>query len=217
MGKTYLERVEDFVEAHYEEPCVYNDGNIEYIGNPRLAYVYDRLKNDPDSYSFLSAEKRQHIIDNCEKFLYDRSEISGVRKRFYESKYDNFRKLGLNPDEAVMQTNSFFNRPILSFGRDKSNNSNSNKNYKGGDSMAFFKTNRVEMRAHYNAVARGEKEVKADSKYTEAEQRAFARGAASILNADARMYAYSKATPEERIAYRRQRNEKKKAYEASKK
>ena len=41
---------------------------------------------------------------------------------------------------------------------------------------------------HYTDVAKGEKEVKADSKYTEAEKRAYARGQRDARNESRRLF-----------------------------
>ncbi len=49
-----------------------------------------------------------------------------------------------------------------------------------------------ERRAHYNAVAYGNAAVKADSKYSESEQRAYAKGQADARNEQAKVYVLGK-------------------------
>ena len=58
---------------------------------------------------------------------------------------------------------------------------------------------------HYSSVAKGQKEIKANSKYSEAEQRSYARGQMDARNESKRLFAFSKATPEQRAAYKEQR------------
>ena len=62
-----------------------------------------------------------------------------------------------------------------------------------------------EKRSHYNAVAKGEKKVKADSKFSKKEQIAYARGQADARNEEARVYAFNHSTNEQRKAYAEQR------------
>lgn len=59
-----------------------------------------------------------------------------------------------------------------------------------------------EKREHYTAVAKGEKAVKADSKYSEAEQRAYARGQRDARNEAARVWKSQNSTAEEKQAYK---------------
>ncbi len=65
---------------------------------------------------------------------------------------------------------------------------------------------------HYTAVAKGQKQVKANSKYSEAEQRAYARGQMDARNQSKRLFAFSNATPEQRQAYKAQRKARKKDF-----
>jgi hypothetical protein len=69
-----------------------------------------------------------------------------------------------------------------------------------------------EKRVHYSAVAAGEKPVKEGSKFSEAEQRAYARGQRDARNESARITAYKNSTELERAAYAAARLERKAAY-----
>ncbi len=73
-----------------------------------------------------------------------------------------------------------------------------------------------EKRAHYTAVASGKKPVKATSKFTEAEQRAYARGQRDALNESARITKWKNSTPEERAAYKERKRQERAAYKAQK-
>ena len=87
--------------------------------------------------------------------------------------------------------------------------------FKGkGKNMPIF--TQKEKRKHYTAVANGEKPVKATSKFTEAEQRAYARGQRDALNESARITAYKNSTDEERAAYKEKRRQEREAYKAQK-
>lgn len=55
---------------------------------------------------------------------------------------------------------------------------------------------------HYTAVAKGEKAVKADSKYSEAEQRAYARGQRDARNESQRVWKSKNSTDKEKQAYK---------------
>lgn len=73
-----------------------------------------------------------------------------------------------------------------------------------------------EKRKHYTAVANGSKPTKASSKYSDAEQRAYARGQRDALNENARIYKYKNSTPDERAAYKAQKRQEREAYKAQK-
>lgn len=73
-----------------------------------------------------------------------------------------------------------------------------------------------EKRKHYTAVANGTKPTKANSKFSEAEQRAYARGQRDALNESARITKYKNSTPEERAAYKAQKRIEREAYKAQK-
>ena len=70
---------------------------------------------------------------------------------------------------------------------------------------------------HYTQIANGTKKVKDTSKYSEAEQIAYARGQRDARNEQRRIYAYNNATPLEREAYKNKRKEEKLKYKANKK
>ena len=70
---------------------------------------------------------------------------------------------------------------------------------------------------HYTKIANGQKKVKGDSKFTEAEQIAYARGQRDARNEGIRQYAYKNSTPEQREAYKQKRKEKYKKYKETKK
>ena len=55
--------------------------------------------------------------------------------------------------------------------------------------------------AHYTAVAKGEKVTKQDSKYSSAEQKAYARGQCDARNESRRVWKWKNSTPMERQAY----------------
>ena len=83
--------------------------------------------------------------------------------------------------------------------------------------MAFPKRTQKEKRVHYTQVANGTKAVKANSKFSEAEQRAYARGQRDARNESARICKYKNSTPIEREAYKQKRKAERAAYKASKK
>ena len=56
--------------------------------------------------------------------------------------------------------------------------------------------------AHYSAVASGKKAPKNKSKYSKAEQIAYASGQRDARNEANRIYAYNNATPEQREIYK---------------
>ena len=56
--------------------------------------------------------------------------------------------------------------------------------------------------AHYTAVAKGEKAVKKDSKYSEAEQQAYARGQRDARNESRRIWKSKNSTAMEKQAYK---------------
>lgn len=58
---------------------------------------------------------------------------------------------------------------------------------------------------HYSAVAKGEKSVKSNSKFSAAEQIAYARGQRDARNESNRIFAMKNATPEQRQAYKEAR------------
>lgn len=83
--------------------------------------------------------------------------------------------------------------------------------------MAFKKITQKEKLEHYTAVANGSKATKAGGKFSEAEQRAYARGQRDARNESKRIFASKNATPEQREAYKAQRKAKRQAYKNSKK
>lgn len=64
--------------------------------------------------------------------------------------------------------------------------------------MALF--SQKEKRIHYSQVADGSKAVKSGSKYSDTEQRAYARGQRDARNESRRICAYKNSTPEQRDA-----------------
>lgn len=73
-----------------------------------------------------------------------------------------------------------------------------------------------EKREHYNGIVKGTVPVKQDSKFSPAEQIAYAKGQADALNTGARICAYKKATPAEREAYRQKQAKKRAEFKAGK-
>ncbi len=71
--------------------------------------------------------------------------------------------------------------------------------------MAWVRRTLKEKRIHYTQVAAGKKPVKKNSKFTEKEQVAYAKGQRDALNEAARITAFKHATPMERENYRQQR------------
>lgn len=71
--------------------------------------------------------------------------------------------------------------------------------------------------AHYLAVAKGEKEVKADSKFSKEEQLGYAKGQADARNEQRRIWAYKNATDEQRTAYLEKKAKAKEEYLKSQK
>ena len=69
-----------------------------------------------------------------------------------------------------------------------------------------------EKRAHYTAVARGDKPVKANSKYSEHDQIIYASGQRDARNEAARITAYKNATEAERAAYAEKHRAEQAAY-----
>lgn len=82
--------------------------------------------------------------------------------------------------------------------------------------MPFIKRTQREKRIHYSQVAKGEKPVKADSKFSEAEQRAYARGQRDARNESARICKYKNSTPLERAAYAERKRAERAAFKAQK-
>ena len=81
--------------------------------------------------------------------------------------------------------------------------------------MPFF--SQKEKRKHYNAVAKGEKPVKSNSKFNKEEQIAYAKGQCDARNESARITAYKHSTDEQRSAYKKKQAERRKQYLESKK
>ena len=65
---------------------------------------------------------------------------------------------------------------------------------------------------HYTAVASGEKAVKADSDYSEAEQSAYARGQRDARNESRRIYASQHSTSEQKESYKLKKARERLAY-----
>lgn len=82
--------------------------------------------------------------------------------------------------------------------------------------MAFFKRSQKEKRIHYTQVANGTKPVKQDSKFSEAEQRAYARGQRDARNESARITKYKNSTELERAAYKEKKAAERAAYKQKK-
>lgn len=76
--------------------------------------------------------------------------------------------------------------------------------------MALF--SQKDKRKHYSDVANGTVLTKPDSKFTEAEQRAYARGQRDARNENARIFASKNSTPEQKESWRLKRAEAKVAY-----
>ncbi len=72
----------------------------------------------------------------------------------------------------------------------------------------FIPFKQSEKLKHYSAIAKGDKPVKSDSKFSEAEQRAYARGQRDARNENNRIFAIKNATPEQRQAYKEARKAK---------
>ena len=83
--------------------------------------------------------------------------------------------------------------------------------------MAKKRWSMTEKLKHYTAVAAGEKEVKTKSKFSEAEQRSYARGQRDARNEERRLFKFKNSTEAERKAYRAQRKEQAAAFTAQKK
>lgn len=83
----------------------------------------------------------------------------------------------------------------------------------GGDkSMANQGFSQKDKLKHYTDVANGLTGVKSDSKYSESEQRAYARGQRDARNESRRIYASKNSTPEQKESYRLKRAKAKVAY-----
>ncbi|MDE7107980.1 MAG: hypothetical protein K2O39_06615 [Clostridiales bacterium] len=67
-------------------------------------------------------------------------------------------------------------------------------------------------RKHYTDVANGTTPTKADSKFSEAEQRAYARGQRDARNENARIFASKNATPEQKESWRLKKARERVAY-----
>ncbi len=61
--------------------------------------------------------------------------------------------------------------------------------------------------AHYTAVANGDKPTKAESKFSQKEQQAYARGQRDARNEANRIYAYKNSSELERQAYAERKKE----------
>ncbi len=55
---------------------------------------------------------------------------------------------------------------------------------------------------HYTEVANGKKKTKSESKYSDAEQKAYARGQRDARNEQRRIWKSNNSTPEEKQAYK---------------
>lgn len=69
-----------------------------------------------------------------------------------------------------------------------------------------------EKEEHYKKVAKAELPVKQSAKFSEEEQRAYARGQTDARMEQKRIFAYKNSTPEERKAYKEQQILKKAEY-----
>ena len=78
--------------------------------------------------------------------------------------------------------------------------------------MPFF--NFKERLQHYTDISSGKKATKKGSKFSDAEQRAYARGMRDEMNRSRRATAYKNATEVERAAYKEQRRQRAEAYKA---
>lgn len=70
---------------------------------------------------------------------------------------------------------------------------------------------------HYTDVASGKEPVKQDSKYSEAEQRAYARGQRDAMNEARRVTAYKNASQKQREEYAAKRAVERERFKASRK
>lgn len=70
---------------------------------------------------------------------------------------------------------------------------------------------------HYTDVARGEKSVKETSKFSENEQRAYARGQRDARNEGRRVWASMHASEADKQAYKERQEANRAAYKQSKK
>ncbi len=70
--------------------------------------------------------------------------------------------------------------------------------------------------AHYTAVAKGEKPTKAKSKFTEAEQKAYARGQRDARNESRRVWKNKNSTELEKQAYKDKKAAERAARKAAK-
>ena len=68
--------------------------------------------------------------------------------------------------------------------------------------------------AHYTAVAKGTKPTKAKSKFTEAEQKAYARGQRDARNESRRVWKSKNATKSEKQAYKDKKAAERAEYKA---
>lgn len=76
----------------------------------------------------------------------------------------------------------------------------------GGDKkMAMKGFSQKDKLAHYTAVAKGEIATKPNSNFTEAEQRAYARGQRDARNENRRIFAAKNSTPEQKESLRLKR------------
>lgn len=70
---------------------------------------------------------------------------------------------------------------------------------------------------HYTKVAKGEKDTKHDSKFSEAEQRAYARGQRDARNEARSQYKWKNSSADERLEYEVLKAERRKGYKDAKK
>ncbi len=68
--------------------------------------------------------------------------------------------------------------------------------------MARKRFSLKEKLAHYTAVAKGDTPTKADSKYSDAEQKAYARGQRDARNESRRVWKSKNSTAAEKKAYK---------------
>lgn len=69
---------------------------------------------------------------------------------------------------------------------------------------------------HYTKVANGKKKTKSESKYSDAEQKAYARGQRDARNEQRRIWKSNNSTPEEKQAYKDKKAAERAEYKAKK-
>lgn len=102
-------------------------------------------------------------------------------------------KTATKPKSVNVQINKLFSRAVCDKAVEIDNMSKKDKK------KGFTLNEKLE---HYSNVASGEKAVKADSKFTEAEQRAYARGQRDARNESRRVWKSKNATAVEKQAYK---------------